>query len=70
MKPTRRPEQGRLLALERPLIIASEPGRPGLLWGCDLGIRSLKTGALTKAVENALSQRSVVSVEMMPAGGA
>ena len=31
---------------------------------------SLKAGALTKAVENALSQRSVVTVEMMAASGA
>lgn len=29
-----------------------------------------KAGALTKAVENALSQRSVVTIEMMAASGA
>ena len=35
-----------------------------------IALRSLKAGALTKAVENALSQRCVVTIEMMAAGGA
>ena len=35
-----------------------------------IALGSLKAGALTKAVENALSQRCVVTIEMMAAGGA
>ena len=43
---------------------------PGLVVATYSIIRSSKAGALTKAVENALSQRTVVTIKVMTASGA